>query len=162
MRDMYKDQDVIKVDIVDIVEVNEATAAAEVMMQEIVFHHIKNTCVHEILGAEEPGSQIQIQPEEDISAKTKIICTIVDHHLTVDRVTKDRWTCFYEEQEKFVDIIGDENIINFKRKKSCNKQRNKSKTYTFETEKFKIQYYCHFHYIIKPRGRRADFPKKKG
>jgi len=53
MKDTCKDQDVIKVDIVDIiVEVKEATVEVEeVMMQEAVFHHIKNICVHEILEA---------------------------------------------------------------------------------------------------------------
>ena len=52
-KDTCKDQDVIKVDIVDIiVEVKEATVEVEeVMMQEAVFHHIKNICVHEILEA---------------------------------------------------------------------------------------------------------------
>ena len=100
MRDTFKDQDVIKVDIADIVEVKEAMAVEEeeVTMQEIVFHHIKNICVHEILeaAAAEPEVewQIQIQPEqEDIRAKTTIICMIEGQHLA-DRVMRDQWTCF--------------------------------------------------------------------
>ena len=99
MKDTCKDQDVIKVDIVDIiVEVKEATVEVEeVMMQEAVFHHIKNICVHEILeaaGEPEVEWQIQIQPEqEDIRAKTTIICMIEGQHLA-DRVMRDQWTCF--------------------------------------------------------------------